>query len=59
MSARRRFAACQLKWESVFVLLFALLAMRRGVNNGAGIRCQRLPEFGKLPGVNLGRQWRN
>lgn len=57
MSARRRLTTCQLKWSSMFVLLFALLAMRGRVNNNAGLRYQRLPNFNcfdKLPAVILG-----
>lgn len=53
MSARRRLTTCQLKWKSMFVLLFVLLAVR-GVNNNARLRCQRLSDFNcfdKLPAV--------
>lgn len=42
----------------MFMLLFALLRTTGGVNNDAGSRCQRLPNFNcfdKLPAVIGGR----
>lgn len=55
MSARRRFTTCQQLWKPVFVLLFVILASTGGVNNHAGIRFQRWPNFNcltdKLPAV--------